>query len=135
MRQMFSVGSCPLPITTNLKLCFAEPIFAKIKEITGARPYTDLNGADDKDGVDMAYRFAPWICDNNESHQSYGLLVFRVVADHIRTLCFSIADGAQPGKEGRDYVLRRILRRAVSIHAAEHPQTLCLFRCDLGRRC
>ena len=41
-----------------MQLRSAEPIFGKIKEVTGARPYTDLNGADDKDGVDMAYRFA-----------------------------------------------------------------------------
>ena len=68
------------------------PIFDAIKTVCNCRPYTALVGADDKDLVDMAYR---------------------VIADHIRTLTFAITDGAMPSSEGRGYVLRRILRRAV----------------------
>lgn len=68
------------------------PIFEEIQKVTGAPSYTAKVGADDTDNVDMAYR---------------------VVADHIRTLSFAIADGAIPGPDGRNYVLRRILRRGV----------------------
>lgn len=68
------------------------PIFEAIREITGCRPYQGKLGAEDAGLVDMAYR---------------------VIGDHIRTLTFAITDGAVPSNEGRGYVLRRILRRAV----------------------
>ncbi|XP_054282402.1 alanine--tRNA ligase, cytoplasmic [Macrosteles quadrilineatus] len=68
------------------------PIFDAIQKATQARPYTGKVGAEDKDGVDMAYR---------------------VLADHARTLTIALADGGRPDATGRGYVLRRILRRAV----------------------
>ncbi len=48
--------------------------------------------------------------DGSDSKQA---VAFRVLADHIRAICFTIADGQLPSNTGAGYVIRRILRRAV----------------------
>ncbi|CAB9509032.1 Alanine--tRNA ligase [Seminavis robusta] len=79
-------------VDSNYDTDIFMPLFAAIQKETGARPYAGKVGAEDEGYVDMAYR---------------------VVADHVRTLCFAIADGATPSNADRGYVLRRVLRRAV----------------------
>ena len=74
-----------------------RPLFRKIEEISG-RSYVDIYPQDATDA-------------NRDTLKES--IAFRVIADHIRTLSFSIADGILPGNNGRNYVLRRILRRAV----------------------
>lgn len=72
-------------------------------------------------GVDSNYKtdlFTPLlqaisdITSTNYSHDDNGL-PHRVIADHIRCLTFTIGDGVMPSNDGRGYVIRRILRRAV----------------------
>ena len=73
------------------------PLFRRLEELSGKKyastlPAPGSAGANEQEKIDIA---------------------FRVIADHIRTLSFAIADGIQPGNSDRNYVLRRILRRAV----------------------
>jgi len=74
-----------------------SPLFRRLEELSGKKycstlPVAGSTGDNEQEKVDVA---------------------FRVIADHIRTLSFAIADGIQPGNTDRNYVLRRILRRAV----------------------
>ena len=82
---------------SNYETDVFRPIFDEIEKLSGKRytstlPKAGTTGETEQEKIDVA---------------------FRVIADHIRTLSFAIADGIQPSNEGRGYVLRRILRRAV----------------------
>ncbi len=82
---------------SNYETDIFRPIFDAIEKLSGKKygstlPPADLSTINSQQSTDVA---------------------FRVIADHIRTLSFAIADGIQPGNTDRNYVLRRILRRAV----------------------
>jgi alanyl-tRNA synthetase len=82
---------------SNYETDVFRPIFDEIERLSGKKytstlPAPGSTGANEQEKIDVA---------------------FRVIADHIRTLSFAIADGIQPGNNDRQYVLRRILRRAV----------------------
>ncbi|MDQ6654782.1 MAG: alanine--tRNA ligase [Verrucomicrobiota bacterium] len=84
-------------LVSNYETDVFRPIFDEIEELSGKRyastlPKSGSTGENEQEKIDVA---------------------FRVIADHIRTLSFAIADGIQPSNESRGYVLRRILRRAV----------------------
>ncbi|MDC0088267.1 alanine--tRNA ligase, partial [Akkermansiaceae bacterium] len=85
---------------TNYATDVFQPIFRKLEELCG-KQYVDIypESVDaDKSAISAEMKEA---------------IAFRVIADHIRTLSFSLADGILLGNNGRNYVLRRILRRAV----------------------
>ncbi|HXF09513.1 MAG TPA: alanine--tRNA ligase [Desulfuromonadaceae bacterium] len=82
---------------SNYETDIFRPLFDALEQLSGKKYGSTLPGTD---GGAPAEQVALDIA-------------FRVISDHIRTLSFAIADGIQPSNEGRGYVLRRILRRAV----------------------
>ena len=82
---------------SNYETDVFRPIFDEIAKLSGRSYGSTLPAAG----------------STGESEQEKNDVAFRVIADHIRTLGFAIADGIQPGNTDRNYVLRRILRRAV----------------------
>src|SRR5690349_1344586 len=82
---------------SNYETDIFRPIFDEIEKLSGKKYESTL----------------PQHGTAGESEQEKVDIAFRVIADHVRALSFAIADGIIPSNEGRGYVLRRILRRAV----------------------
>lgn len=73
----------------------------------------------DTDLILPIIEFVSELCGKDYAYDSQEGFAMRVVADHARTTAFAIADGILPGNEGRNYVLRKIMRRAI-YHGREH---------------
>ncbi len=86
---------------SNYETDIFRPIFDELERMCGHRYGSTLPQPDARGQVVPV------------SEQEKIDIAFRVIGDHIRTLSFAIADGIQPGNTDRNYVLRRILRRAV----------------------
>ncbi|MBM3847214.1 MAG: alanine--tRNA ligase [Verrucomicrobia bacterium] len=82
---------------SNYETDIFRPLFDEIGRLSGRRYGSTL----------------PKAGSAGDTEQERADVAFRVIADHIRTLSFAVADGIQPGNTDRSYVLRRILRRAV----------------------
>jgi alanyl-tRNA synthetase len=94
--------------TSNFHTDLFTPILQSIEEVVGV-PYWGRESDEPRRGI-AAHRpgGVRRIIPNAIEPAS-----FRVIADHARAIAFLIADGVFPSNEGRGYVLRRILRRAV----------------------
>jgi alanyl-tRNA synthetase len=67
----------------------------------------------DTDLVRPIIDFTAQLADRNYEPETQEGFAMRVIADHARAAAFAIADGILPGNEGRNYVLRKIMRRAI----------------------
>ncbi|MBD0327225.1 MAG: alanine--tRNA ligase, partial [Pyrinomonadaceae bacterium] len=67
----------------------------------------------DTDLIRPIIDFTAQLADRNYEPESNEGFSMRVIADHARATAFAIADGILPGNEGRNYVLRKIMRRAI----------------------
>ncbi|MBV9958928.1 MAG: alanine--tRNA ligase [Acidobacteria bacterium] len=67
----------------------------------------------DTDLIRPIIDFTAQLADRNYEPESPEGFAMRVIADHARTTAFAIADNILPGNEGRNYVLRKIMRRAI----------------------
>ncbi len=73
----------------------------------------DVKSNYDTDLIRPIIDFTAKLADRNYEPDSPEGFAMRVIADHARATAFSIADGILPGNEGRNYVLRKIMRRAI----------------------